>query len=246
MPKRSTVGSTARSMPRARIEYGGCSVCGPAAQRARRPSGPRRSARPGTSTCPRPGSCRRSTRSSSAVDRLGDVGGRIGPVHLVQVDPIGAEPAQAVVDRPHDPAAGVAAPVRVVVVADRIVELGAQHDVVATAGDRLADDLLVLAVGVHVGGVDQVDAGVERSVDDPTARGAIGVAPRAEHHRAQPEPTHVDPGAAERSRFDRSPFSTSDERSRQCRRRPHPWAKIAMPRSVTTNGSDCSSSLLSS
>lgn len=83
-------------------------------------------------------------------------------------------------------------------IADRVVELRAEHHVVATTAYRRADDALVLAVAIHVGRVDQVDASVERRVDDAAARTQIGVAPGAEHHRAQPEPADRDPGAAER------------------------------------------------
>jgi hypothetical protein len=39
------------------------------------------------------------------------------------------------------------------------MELGGQHDLVAAALERLADDLLRLPAGVDVGGVDDVDAG---------------------------------------------------------------------------------------
>src|SRR5215218_10028744 len=73
-------------------------------------------------------------------------------------------------------------------VAHRVVELGAEDDVVAApAGERLADDLLGLALAVDVGGVDEVDPGVQRRVDDPDRLAVVRVAPRAEHHRAQTE-----------------------------------------------------------
>src|SRR5918994_383960 len=67
-----------------------------------------------------------------------------------------------VVDLLHEPAPRVAAVVRVV--AHRGVRLGGQHDVVAAALQRLADDLLRLALRVDVGGVDEVDPGVQRLV----------------------------------------------------------------------------------
>ena len=70
------------------------------------------------------------------------------------------EPPQRVLDLGDDPAAGDAALVGVL--AHRAPELGGQHDVVAAALERLADDLLRLAGGVDVGGVDEVDPGVER------------------------------------------------------------------------------------
>jgi hypothetical protein len=56
------------------------------------------------------------------AERLLDVGVRIGTVDLVEVDPVGAEPAQGVLDGAHDPAARVAPLVGVV--SHRVVELG--------------------------------------------------------------------------------------------------------------------------
>jgi hypothetical protein len=44
-----------------------------------------------------------------------------------------------------------------------------------------------LAGRVDVGSVDEVDAGVERSVDDPDRLVVVGIAPGAEHHRAEAE-----------------------------------------------------------
>jgi hypothetical protein len=66
-----------------------------------------------------------------------------GPVHQVQVDVIGAEPAQAVLDGLDDPAARAAAPVASAHVE---AELRRQHDLVAVdAGEGLAEQLLGLA-----------------------------------------------------------------------------------------------------
>jgi hypothetical protein len=42
-------------------------------------------------------------------------------------------------------------------------------------------------VRVDVGGVDEVDPGVERAVDDADALVVVFVAPVAEHHRAEAE-----------------------------------------------------------
>jgi hypothetical protein len=51
--------------------------------------------------------------------------------------------------------------------------------------EDLADDLLRLAGRVDVGGVDEVDAGVQGAVDDADGVVVVGVAPGAEHHRAE-------------------------------------------------------------
>ena len=95
------------------------------------------------------------------AERLLDVGVVGGAVDLVEVDPVGLQAPQRVLDLADDPAAGVAALVGVV--AHRAVDLRGEDDVVAPpAGERLADDLLGLAARVDVGGVDEVDPGVER------------------------------------------------------------------------------------
>ena len=127
----------------------------------------------------------------------------VGPVHLVQVDAVGAQPAQAVGDRFAHPSPRAAAVLRIVV--HRVAELGRQHDSVAAAGEELAEHVLRHAEVVDVGGVDERDAGVERHVEHLPALVAVGVAPRAEHHRSQPEradfdarrtqPTNLHPGS---------------------------------------------------
>jgi len=74
------------------------------------------------------------------------------------------------------------------VIAHRVVELGGEDHVVAPPFRQcLADDLLGLALPVDVGGVDEVDPGVERRVDDADRFLVIRVPPRAEHHRAEAE-----------------------------------------------------------
>ena len=118
------------------------------------------------------------------AERLVDVGVRVGAVDLVEVDPIRVQAPQGVLDAPDDAAPGSASPAEVI--AHREADLGRQHDVLAlAAGQGLADDLLGLTGGVDVGGVDEVDAGVERSVDDPDRFLVVGLTPSAEHHRAE-------------------------------------------------------------
>jgi hypothetical protein len=70
--------------------------------------------------------------------------------------------------------------------------------------NRLADDLLGLAGGVDVGAVDEVDAGLESAVDDADRVVVVGVAPSAEHHRAEAELRDLDAGASERAVVHRS------------------------------------------
>jgi hypothetical protein len=81
------------------------------------------------------------------------------------------------------------------------VHLGGQHDLVAAALQRLADDLLGLAAqpAVRVGGVDEVDPLIEGGVDDLDAVVMVGVAVGAEHHGPQAVGAHLDAGPAEGS-----------------------------------------------
>jgi hypothetical protein len=123
---------------------------------------------------------------------LVDVGAGLGPVHLVDVDPLGVQAPEARLHLLHDPAPRVPLPVQTL--AHLAVELRREDDLVATAGERLPDDLLVLPLRVDVGGVDDVDPRVERGVDDPDPILVIGVPPGAEHHRAQAELAHLDAG----------------------------------------------------
>ena len=104
--------------------------------RAARPStAPRRSRRPGTSSCRGSAPCPVHEVGERA-QRVVDVARRVGPVDLVQVDVVGAEPAQAVLALADDPTARVARQVRVL--AHRAVHLRREHDVVAATGERLA------------------------------------------------------------------------------------------------------------
>jgi hypothetical protein len=78
------------------------------------------------------------------------------------------------------------------------VDLAGQDDVVAlAAGQRLADDHLGLTGRVDVGGVDEVDPGVQRAVDDADALVVVLGAPVAEHHRAEAQLADRDAGASQ-------------------------------------------------
>ena len=93
----------------------------------------------------------------------------IEAVDLIEVDVIGAEAAQAGVDGVVDVFAREAALVGVV--AHRVEDLGGDDDAVARGEvlQRAAGDLFADAVGVHVGGVEEVDAGFQRAADEGPA-----------------------------------------------------------------------------
>ena len=87
-------------------------------------------------------------------------------------------------------------------VAHRAVDLGRQHDLLAPpaalrqpAPDDLLGDALAVLAAVDVGGVEEVDAQLQRLVHD---REAVGLARlRPEVHRAQAQPADLQAGAAE-------------------------------------------------
>src|SRR5580704_12058042 len=77
------------------------------------------------------------------------------------------------------------------------MHLGREDDLVAAPLERLSHDLFGLAAGVGVGGVDEVDPGVQRLTDDADRVVVVGVADGPEHHRAERVGTDLDAGPAE-------------------------------------------------
>ena len=133
------------------------------------------------------------------AERLLDRRDAVGAVVLVEVDPVGLQPAQRGLDRLADVGAGAASGLAV---AEVVAELRREHDPVAPPGERAADDLLAAAlVAVDVRGVEERDARVERGVDH-RARGLL-VDPAAEVVAAEPDDGHLEVGAAEAARAHR-------------------------------------------
>src|SRR5919198_1291189 len=114
---------------------------------------------------------------------------------LVKVDVVGLKATQRIFDGSREPASRTAALIGIV--AHRPEYLGGDHDVISAAFQRLADDLLGLALAVPVGGVDEVDAEIECLVDDPRALAVIGVGHLSEHHRAKTVRADHDPSPAQ-------------------------------------------------
>ena len=122
------------------------------------------------------------------ADGLRHVDLRVDAVLVVEVDDVDAEPLQRGVAGGADvlrPAVHAAAPVGGALDA----ELRREHDLVAATGDRPPDELLVGEGAVHVGGVEQRHAEVERAVHDGDRLGlvaAVGGAVEVRHpHAAQ-------------------------------------------------------------
>jgi hypothetical protein len=82
------------------------------------------------------------------------------------------------------------------------MNLGGQYDPLPVfLGQRFAHNLFGFAERVDIGGVDEIDPGIEGAVDDANCFVVVRGAPRPEHHGAQAERAHFDTGAAERAIF---------------------------------------------
>jgi hypothetical protein len=109
------------------------------------------------------------------ADGLLDRDRLVDAVLVVEVDVVDAEALQRGL-------AGLAHVVRLAVDAEiaavlaaLVAELGGEHDLVAAAGDRAADELLVGERAVHVGGVEEGAPQLERPVDVATASSSSAV-----------------------------------------------------------------------
>ena len=99
---------------------------------------------------------------------------RIEAVDLIEIDMIEAEPLQAAGDLIHDVAARKADGVRAR--PHPAAHLGGDDDVLALDAEvaqGLAELNLGLALGIDVGGVDEIDARFERAGDERGGRGLI-------------------------------------------------------------------------
>jgi hypothetical protein len=107
----------------------------------------------------------------------------VGPVHLLKVDVVGLEPAQARLERTSEVTARVAGPVGAFHEGE--VALGGEDDLFPSPLKGRTHDLLGLSGRVHVGRVEEVDAVVECPVDEADTLVPVGVAHRTEHHGPQ-------------------------------------------------------------
>jgi hypothetical protein len=114
--------------------------------------------------------------------RLVDRRQRIRPMHLIEVDVVGAEVAQAPLDGFHDVAAGAAALYaaagrhRAGRSNARAAELGRDDDAGAPLAQRLGKVLLrhpALAEGIDIGRIEQGDTEIERRMHDAQGGGMV-------------------------------------------------------------------------
>jgi len=121
------------------------------------------------------------------AQRLLDRRQRVGAVELVEVEPVGLEPPQAVLDRLHD--VGARAALHAAGIVHVHAELRRQHDVLAALAEDFAEETLrAAALAVDVGGVEERDAEIERLVDDLAGR--LKVDPAAEIVAAETDERH--------------------------------------------------------
>ena len=125
-----------------------------------------------------------SSASSASLDRtLG-----VGVVLVVEVDPVGAQPGEAALDRLADPRRERARRIRLAGRPGQ--ELGGDDHLVAPRPERRAEELLRLPLAVHLGRVEVGDPGVERGVDNGGRGGGIEapaevVAAEADHRQVR-------------------------------------------------------------
>ena len=111
-------------------------------------------------------------------------------MELVEVNVVGAQPAQARLDLGHDVIAAVAPVVGAVV--HLPADFGRQHHLIALAGHRAAEQFLAATETIGVGGVEEVDTHVEGRADQPLR--LVGVEQSTKIGAAQTEPRYFDPG----------------------------------------------------
>jgi hypothetical protein len=131
------------------------------------------------------------------ADRFLDRRLRVHPVLVVQVDVVGAEPAERALNC--DPDVRRAAVHALAACVGHEPELGRQDDLVAAALDGTADKLLIGVGAVDLRGVDHGDAEVECPVDCADGLGVVGAgAGVGSGHAHRPEADTADIEAPQR------------------------------------------------
>src|SRR5579859_4090545 len=191
MPNSRQTPSSSSSASRVQSEYSVCSAAMGCAAWARRSVAGAASEMPRWRTLPLP------DQPSQRAHRVLDRHRRIDPVDVVEIDRVHAEALQAGLAALRDvfrPAVRAGAAVG----EPDVAELGGQDDLVAPAFDGAADQALVRAVAaVGVGGIDEIDAELDRAMDGGDGLGLAGIAVDRRHaHAAETHGAHVEPTQA--------------------------------------------------
>ena len=120
-------------------------------------------------------------------------------MQVVEVDRLGLQPLARHLRGPGDPGRRQAA--RSLDIGDRVADLGRQHAIGAALLQEPPQHRLGLAAGIGIGGVDEIAAGLEITVQHPRRLGLVG--PVGEHHRAEAEARHLRSAAEQGNRRDR-------------------------------------------
>ncbi len=140
-----------------------------------------------------------------STDGVFDRGVGIDAVLVVEVDVVDAEALEAGVAGLANVFGPAVDAEEFAVGAAHVAELGGENDAVAAVADGAADELLVASGAVHVGGVEEVDAGVEGAVDDGDGFGVVGGSVELRHaHAAEAERGDVEAVASEGAVWKRS------------------------------------------
>jgi hypothetical protein len=132
------------------------------------------------------------------ADRLLDRDLRIHAMLVVEVDRVDTEALEAGLAGAPDVRRASVDEVPGAVRAPDLPELGREHDTLPPAGQRVAKELLVVPPPVHVGGIQEVEAQVERAVDHRDRHGVVALPVGARHrHAAEPESRHPQRAVAE-------------------------------------------------
>ena len=89
---------------------------------------------------------------------------------LIQIDVVSPQATQARIDLEHDLLARESASIGMPT--HRAVHLGGEHDLLAPCkiGERATDDLFARAIGIDVGRIEEIDALLDRLLDERPAR----------------------------------------------------------------------------
>ena len=118
------------------------------------------------------------------TDGLLDGGARVHAVLVVQVDVVGVEPLQRALDGQADVLGAAVEAARAVAAVQDRAELRRDHHLVPATGERASEQFLVQVRPVHLRGVEQGDAEVDRAVDRRDRTGLVGAGTGVEGRHA--------------------------------------------------------------
>jgi hypothetical protein len=136
--------------------------------------------------------CRTSSSSAPSVSSIGVAGS--GRCRIIDIDPLGLEPLQAPLHSRQDITTRAARKVSLIV--HRQAEFRGEDQVLAAVAQRYAEQGLgPAAIAIDIGGVEEVDAGLDRRIDH--GPGLSKVEPSSEIVAPKAKRRNHEAGAAE-------------------------------------------------